>query len=73
MESDKLASSKILNVDGIEPTNENIASGKYTLVNDFYVAIPKNLPEDAPARILYNWIISQQGKELLENENYVAK
>ncbi len=73
MESDKLASSKILWVDGIEPTNENISTGKYTLVNDFYVAIPKNLPEDAPARILYNWIISQQGKELLEQENYVAK
>lgn len=73
MESDKLASSKILAVDGIHPTNENIATGKYTLVNDFYVAIPKNLPEDAPARILYNWIISTQGKQLLENENYVAK
>lgn len=73
MESDKLASSKILCVDGIEPTNENIATGKYTLVNDFYVAIPKDLPENAPARILYNWIISQQGKQLLEQENYVAK
>lgn len=73
MESNKLASSKILAVNGIAPTNENIASGKYTLVNDFYVAIPKNLPEDAPARILYNWIISAQGKQLLENENYVAK
>lgn len=73
MESDKLDRSKILWVDGIEPTNENIATGKYTLVNDFYVAIPKNLPQDAPARILYNWIISQQGKELLERENYVAK
>ncbi len=73
MESDKLESSKILWVDGIEPTNENISTGKYTLVNDFYVAIPKNLPEDAPARILYNWIISSQGKELLEKENYVAK
>lgn len=73
MESDKLASSKILWVDGIEPTNENISTGTYTLVNDFYVAIPKDLPQDAPARILYNWIISQQGKQLLEQENYVAK
>ena len=73
MESDKLNNAKILAVDGVDPTNQNIATGKYTLVNDFYVAIPKNLPEDAPARILYNWIISAQGKQLLENENYVAK
>ncbi len=73
MESEKLDRSKILWMDGIEPTNRNIATGKYTLVNDFYVAIPKDLPKDAPARILYNWILSQQGKQLLENENYVAK
>lgn len=73
MESDKLTRSKILRIDGIAPTNENIASGKYTLVNDFYVAIPKDLPQDHPARVLYNWIVSAQGKELLERENYVAK
>lgn len=73
MESEKLANSKILWVDGIEPTNQNISTGKYTLVNDFYVAIPKNLPQDDPARILYNWIISEQGQELMARENYVTK
>ncbi len=73
MESDKLSSSKILAIDGIAPTNESISSGEYPFVNDFYVVIPKDLPEDAPARILYNWIISEQGKELAEKENYVVK
>ncbi len=73
MESDKLSTSKILAVDGVQPTNESIASGEYPLVNDFYVVIPKDLPEDAPARILYNWIISEQGKELARNENYVVR
>ncbi len=73
MEADKLSSSKILAIDGVNPTNESIASGEYPFVNDFYVVIPKDLPEDAPARILYNWIISEQGKELAEKENYVVK
>lgn len=73
MESDKLDSTKILAVDGVNPTNETIASGEYSLVNDFYVVIPSTLPDDAPARILYNWICSAQGKELVERENYVAK
>ena len=73
MENDKLSTSKILAVNGVKPTNDTIASGKYPFVNDFYVVIPKNLPEDAPVRVLYNWIISEQGKELVKKENYVAK
>lgn len=73
MESDKLSTSKILSVNGVKPTNDTIASGKYPFVNDFYVVIPKDLPEDAPARILYNWIISEQGKEIVKKENYVVR
>ena len=40
-------------------------------MNDFYVVIPADLPDDDPARILYNWICSDQVKELGERENYV--
>ncbi len=73
MEQDKLSRSKILSVDGTEPTNETIASGAYPYTNDFYVVIKKDAPEDSPERILYNWIISDQGKELARRENYVVK
>ena len=71
METDKLSRSKILAVDGVEANNETIAAGEYPYVNDFYVVIPAGLPDDDPARILYNWICSQQVKELGERENYV--
>ena len=71
MEQDKLAKSKILSVDGVSPSNETIASGAYPYTNDFYVVIPADLPEDDPARILYNWICSDQVKELGRRENYV--
>ena len=73
MEGEKLNRSKILAVDGIDPSNESIASGEYPYVNDFYVVIRKDAPEDSPERILYNWIISEQGKELARRENYVVK
>ncbi len=73
MESDKLSTSKLLSVDGIAPTNEAIASGEYPYVNDFYVVIRKDSAQDSPERILYNWIISEQGKELARRENYVVK
>jgi len=73
MEDDKLSTSKLLSVDGVAPTNDSIASGEYPYVNDFYVVIRKDAPEDSPERILYNWICSEQGKELARRENYVVK
>lgn len=71
METDKLSRSQVLAVDGVEATNESIASGEYPYTNDFYVVIPADLPENDPARVLFNWICSDQVKELGENENYV--
>ncbi|MBR3995923.1 MAG: substrate-binding domain-containing protein [Clostridia bacterium] len=73
MEQDKLKTSKLLAIDGVNPTNETIKNGKYPYVNDFYVVIRKDAEEDSPERILYNWIKSEQGKELAERENYVVK
>ena len=73
MEGEKLNRSKILDVDGIEPSNETIASGQYPYVNDFYVVIRKDAVPDSPERVLYNWIVSEQGKELARRENYVVK
>ncbi len=73
MEQDKLDTSKLLAVDGVNPTNDTIASGEYPYTNDFYVVIRKDAKDDSPERILYNWICSEQGKELAERENYVVK
>lgn len=73
MEKDKLETSKLLAIDGIAPTKETIGKGEYPYTNDFYVVIRKDAPENSPERILYNWICSEQGKELAERENYVVK
>lgn len=73
MEKEKLSTSKILSVDGVVPSNDTIAKGEYPFVNDFYVVICKDAKEDSPERILYNWIKSEQGLELVEKENYPVK
>ncbi len=73
MEKEKLDTSKILNVDGVAPTNDSISAGEYPFVNDFYVVIRKDAPENSPERILYDWICSEQGKQLVESENYPTK
>jgi len=73
MEKEKLSRSKILNIDGVVPSNESIGKGEYPFVNDFYVVIRKDAPENSPERILYNWITSDQGLELVRRENYPVK
>lgn len=73
MEAGTLDSAKIFDFNGVTPSNETIASGEYELSNDFYVVIRADEPADSPARILYNWLCSEQGKELITRENYAAK
>lgn len=73
MEKEKLDTCKILSVDGVAPSNETISDGSYPLTNDFYVVIRKSAEKDSPERILYNWICSEQGRELVEKENYPVK
>ena len=62
---------KILSVDGVAPSAESIGDGSYPLTNDFYVAIRADLPEDSPVRALRDWLLTDEGKRLLTEENYV--
>ena len=62
---------KMLAVDGVMPSYETIADGSYPLTNDFYVVIRKDEPEDSPARLLMNWILSDAGRQALIDAGYV--
>ena len=73
MEQEKLNTAKILAMDGVEPSNETIGNGSYPLTNDFYVVIRKSAAENSPERVLYNWICSEQGAQLVKQENYPVR
>ncbi|MCL2110895.1 MAG: substrate-binding domain-containing protein [Clostridiales bacterium] len=62
---------KLLSVDGIAPSFDTIASGEYPFVNDFYVVIRTNEPKNSPARILRDWLLTEEGAALLKSANYV--
>jgi len=62
---------KILSVDGVEPTAETIAAGQYPHLNPYYSVIPTNTQAGSPARVLYEWLLSEQGQYLLSLEGYV--
>ena len=63
---------KFMAVDGVMPDRSSIREGSYPFVNDFYAAIPSYLSEDHPARILYEWLTSEDGQGLINGLGYVG-
>ena len=63
---------KILSVGGVRPSPETIRSGEYPFLNPYYVVIDAREPEDSPARMMYNWLLSDEGQSLVSLEGYVS-
>lgn len=63
---------KLLAIDGVAPTNETIASGEYPYRQPFYAVIRADVPADSPARALYDWLATAEGRALVEAAGYVA-
>ncbi|MBR2879470.1 MAG: substrate-binding domain-containing protein, partial [Oscillospiraceae bacterium] len=62
---------KIISVDGVEPTDENIRSGAYPHLSNYYTVIAADEPSDSPARVMFEWLQSAEGQRLVEREGYV--
>ena len=63
---------KLLELEGVAPTPETIRQEEYPLINPKYVVIPADAAEDAPNRILYDWLLSEEGQHLVAHEGYVS-
>jgi ABC-type phosphate transport system substrate-binding protein len=63
---------KLLKVDGVEPTRDTIRDQSYPHLNAYYCVIAHSVPENSPIRILYNWIMSEDGQRLIAREGYVS-
>ena len=62
---------KLLSVNGIKPTYENIQTGLYDLQTAYYAVIRKNEPEKSNTRKLLNAMISEQGQNIAKEAGYV--
>ena len=62
---------KILSIDGVMPNDETIANKSYPFLNPYYAVISAKEAKDSPARILYNWLLSPEGQNLVKTEGYV--
>jgi phosphate transport system substrate-binding protein len=62
---------RLLAVDGIMPTKQNIAAETYPLCTYYYAVIRKDLPPDHPARKLVQWLLTDEGQKLAQSAGYV--
>lgn len=62
---------KLLEVDGISPTYENIQNGSYPIITPFYAVIRKGENKEKVDELI-TWILSEQGQELIKKSGYVG-
>ena len=63
---------KLLAVDGVAPSDQTIRDGEYPFLNNYYVLTAANLAQDDPAKVLYDWLLSEEGQRLVAHEGYVS-
>jgi phosphate transport system substrate-binding protein len=63
---------KIISVDGVVPSSENIRAGIYPFVSKYYFVYDENRVSDQTKNIL-QFIKSESGKRIIEDLDYVAQ
>ena len=61
---------RLLSVNGVSPTRENIENGSYPLADCFYAVTRSDADENTLA--LYEWICGPQGQALVEMTGYTG-
>lgn len=62
---------ELISVDGVMPSDETIGSGQYPFLNQYYLVIREDTPEDSETMKLYNYILSNSGKEDIKKAGYI--
>lgn len=62
---------KLLGVNGVKPTYDNIKNGLYNIQTAYYAVIRKDEPQDSDVRKLVNAMISERGQNVAKEAGYV--
>lgn len=62
---------KLLSINGIKPTYENIQTGLYNIQTAYYAVIRKDEPENSDTRKLLNAMMSEKGQNVAKEAGYV--
>ena len=61
---------KVLKVNGIESSEENIVSGQYRIARPFIFIFKNNVPQEA--RDFINYVLSDEGQQIVEQQGYIS-
>jgi phosphate transport system substrate-binding protein len=62
---------QVLAVDGVEPTAESIAEGRYPLIADVVLLHRADLPPEGPAARLRDWLAGAEGQAWILRRGFV--
>ena len=62
---------RILAVNGVLPTEQTIMDDSYPLSTYYYAVLPKDTPDDDPARQIVNWLLTDEGQALVKETGYI--
>lgn len=63
---------KLIGIDSVIPGNDTIGDGTYPLINDSQIIIRSDTPEDSVVFDIIDWVMSEEGAQLAEENGYVA-
>ena len=69
---------RLLALNGVEPTRETIRSGEYPIASNFFAITAAPIGQPAPEesnedlRAFLDWILSEQGQQIIEKTGYVG-
>ena len=62
---------KMISIDGIEPTVENIKNGTYPVTTSLYAVTYKGNDNENVQKLI-DWILSEEGQKIIEETGYVG-
>lgn len=62
---------KLIGINGVDPTSDNIADRTYPLTTEVYAVIREGMPLDSTAVLLRNWLLTEEGQATIEESGYV--
>ena len=61
---------KLIAVDGVQPTQETIKTGRYPFTSEVYAVVRSESPPNSLAVRLRDWLLTADGQELIAQSGY---
>lgn len=62
---------KLLSVNGVAPSVSTLRNKEYIYTTEVYVVIRQDLDKSSTAHMLYQWLLTGEGQEVIEESGYV--